>query len=50
MTDIHAAATPRTRTIDLGDGLIMRWSTKDDSKHVQELVGDSFRVKCHCSS
>ncbi|KAK5816525.1 hypothetical protein F5H01DRAFT_378826 [Linnemannia elongata] len=43
MTDIHAAATPRTRTIDLGDGLIMRWSTKDDSKHVQELVGDSFR-------
>ncbi|KAG0375123.1 hypothetical protein BGX24_009515 [Mortierella sp. AD032] len=43
MTSIHAAATPRTRIVDLGDGLIMRWSTKADSKNVQDLVGDSFR-------
>ncbi|KAF8935397.1 hypothetical protein BGZ47_009966 [Haplosporangium gracile] len=43
MANIHAAVTPRTRTVDLGDGLIMRWSTKADSNHVEELVGDSFR-------
>ncbi|KAG0200567.1 hypothetical protein BGX33_010909 [Mortierella sp. NVP41] len=42
MTNIHAAATPRT-PIDIGDGLVMRWSTKADSKNVQELVGDAFR-------
>ncbi|KAF9908171.1 hypothetical protein EC991_010192 [Linnemannia zychae] len=42
-TNIHAAATPRSRTVDLGNGLIMRWSTSADSKNVQELVGDSFK-------
>ncbi|KAF9095578.1 hypothetical protein BGX23_000263 [Mortierella sp. AD031] len=42
MTNIHAAATPRT-PIDLGNGLIMRWSTKADTKNIQDLVGDAFR-------
>lgn len=32
------------KIIEIGDGLIMRWSTKADSDNVAELVGDSFRV------
>ncbi|KAG0356122.1 hypothetical protein BC939DRAFT_445776 [Gamsiella multidivaricata] len=42
-TSIHLQATPRDRTVDLGDGLIMRWSTKADSDNVAELMGEAFR-------
>ncbi|KAF9911158.1 hypothetical protein BX616_010662 [Lobosporangium transversale] len=30
-------------TIDIGDGLIMRWSSKADTDNVINLVGDAFR-------
>ncbi|KAF9100940.1 hypothetical protein BGX27_000172 [Mortierella sp. AM989] len=43
MTGIHAAVTPRSTVIDIGDGLIMRWSTKADADHIAALVGDSFK-------
>ncbi|KAF9911954.1 hypothetical protein EC991_001401 [Linnemannia zychae] len=33
----------RSKVIDIGDGLIMRWSTKADTDNVVQLVGDSFR-------
>ncbi|KAF9130381.1 hypothetical protein BGW39_003130 [Mortierella sp. 14UC] len=45
MTSIHASSTSRTKTIDLGDGLIMRWSTNTDSKNVEELVGETYKWK-----
>ncbi|KAG0282031.1 hypothetical protein BGZ96_000897 [Linnemannia gamsii] len=32
-----------SKVIEIGDGLIMRWSTKADSDNVVELIGDSFR-------
>ncbi|KAK3843213.1 MAG: hypothetical protein J3R72DRAFT_441075 [Linnemannia gamsii] len=32
----------RSKTIEIGDGLIMRWSTKADTSNVVKLVGDSF--------
>ncbi|KAF8934205.1 hypothetical protein BGZ58_005861 [Dissophora ornata] len=35
--------TSQRKTIDIGDGLIMRWSTKADTENVANLVGDSFR-------
>ncbi|KAG0055276.1 hypothetical protein BGZ90_005790 [Linnemannia elongata] len=31
------------KVIDIGDGLIMRWSTKADTDNVVQLVGDCFR-------
>ncbi|KAF9975045.1 hypothetical protein BGZ73_001405 [Actinomortierella ambigua] len=31
------------QVIDIGDGLIMRWSTSADADNVAELMGDSFR-------
>ncbi|KAF9908170.1 hypothetical protein EC991_010191 [Linnemannia zychae] len=43
MTNIHAAATSRAKIVDLGDGLIMRWSTNADSKNVEELVGEAYK-------
>ncbi|KAG0196593.1 hypothetical protein BGX33_001491 [Mortierella sp. NVP41] len=42
MSSIHFAATPR-KPIDIGDGLVMRWSTKADTKNVEELVSDAFK-------
>ncbi|KAF9130517.1 hypothetical protein BGW39_002975 [Mortierella sp. 14UC] len=33
----------RSKVIDIGDGLIMRWSTKADTDNVVQLVGDCFR-------
>ncbi|KAF9978804.1 hypothetical protein BGZ73_000073 [Actinomortierella ambigua] len=35
--------TPRTQTIDIGDGLVMRWSTKDDMEDIEEFLGEAFR-------
>ncbi|KAF9153189.1 hypothetical protein BG015_003893 [Linnemannia schmuckeri] len=32
-----------SKVIDIGDGLIMRWSTKADTDNVVQLIGDSFR-------
>jgi hypothetical protein len=32
------------KTIDIGDGLVMRWSTKADTDNVVDLVSNSFRV------
>ncbi|KAF8937966.1 hypothetical protein EDD21DRAFT_74921 [Dissophora ornata] len=40
---MHSPATPRHATIDIGDGLIMRWSTHADATNVSELIGDAFR-------
>ncbi|KAG0050613.1 hypothetical protein BGZ83_004617 [Gryganskiella cystojenkinii] len=39
---IHHPATPR-KPIDLGNGLIMRWSTNADTANVSSLVGESFK-------
>ncbi|KAG0222887.1 hypothetical protein BGW41_005807, partial [Actinomortierella wolfii] len=33
----------KPQVIDIGDGLIMRWSTSADVENVAELVGDAFR-------
>ncbi|KAF9102757.1 hypothetical protein BGX27_010862 [Mortierella sp. AM989] len=35
--------TSQRKTIDIGDGLIMRWSTKKDTENVANLVMDAFR-------
>ncbi|KAF8974922.1 hypothetical protein BGZ46_009594 [Entomortierella lignicola] len=43
MTKLHFAATPRDTRIDIGDGLIMRWSTRADAENVGDLIGDAFR-------
>ncbi|KAI1300387.1 hypothetical protein EDD11_006211 [Mortierella claussenii] len=34
---------PRTQRIDLGDGLVMRWSTRADADDVGELLVEAFR-------
>ncbi|KAG0039502.1 hypothetical protein BGZ82_008013 [Podila clonocystis] len=34
---------PRTQRIDLGNGLIMRWSTRADANNVGELLAEAFR-------
>ncbi|GJJ68965.1 hypothetical protein EMPS_01311 [Entomortierella parvispora] len=39
---IHFAATSRA-PVDLGNGLIMRWSSRADTANVSALVGASFR-------
>ncbi|KAK3808318.1 MAG: hypothetical protein J3Q66DRAFT_354514 [Benniella sp.] len=31
------------RTIEIGDGLVMRWSTKADTENLVDLIGNSFR-------
>ncbi|KAG0245683.1 hypothetical protein B0O80DRAFT_439220 [Mortierella sp. GBAus27b] len=31
------------KTIDIGDGLVMRWSTKADTDNVVDLISNSFR-------
>ncbi|KAF9209047.1 hypothetical protein BGZ59_010303 [Podila verticillata] len=33
----------RTQIIDLGNGLIMRWSTRDDANNVGELLAEAFQ-------
>ncbi|ORZ12030.1 hypothetical protein BCR41DRAFT_387512 [Lobosporangium transversale] len=35
--------TEQRKTIDIGDGLILRWSTKDDTENVGKLLGECFR-------
>ncbi|KAF9941443.1 hypothetical protein BGZ75_006798 [Mortierella antarctica] len=35
--------TSQRKTIDLGDGLIMRWSTHADTENVGNLIADAFR-------
>lgn len=44
MSTFFAQAMPRNHTVDLGDGLVMRWSSKDDMDNVVTLIGESFRV------
>ncbi|KAI1317704.1 hypothetical protein EDD11_008010 [Mortierella claussenii] len=39
---IHCQSSQR-KTIDIGAGLIMRWSSKADTDNVAKLVGDAFR-------
>lgn len=43
MTITHPDSSKR-KTIDMGDGLIMRWSTKVDTDNVADLVSNCFRV------
>jgi hypothetical protein len=40
-TDIAAPTYRR----DLGDGLVLRWSTAQDSENIAQLVGFVFREK-----
>ena len=35
----------RPEKIDIGDGLIMRWSTKKDADNVAGLMAEAFRVR-----
>ncbi|KAG0233866.1 hypothetical protein BGW42_007073 [Actinomortierella wolfii] len=37
--------TIRTTRFDLGDGLIMRWSTSADKDDLAELMGEAFRTR-----
>ncbi|KAG0230764.1 hypothetical protein BGW41_002400 [Actinomortierella wolfii] len=39
----HQQTTPRTQRIDIGDGLVMRWSTKADGENIGRLLGEAFR-------
>lgn len=34
----------RPERIDIGDGLIMRWSTKADAKNIADCMGECFKV------
>ncbi|KAG0238968.1 hypothetical protein BGW41_007984 [Actinomortierella wolfii] len=46
IADIYSTVpkpTPRTQTVDIGDGLIMRWSNKDDLEDLEEFLGEAFR-------
>ncbi|KAF9157170.1 hypothetical protein DFQ26_009080 [Actinomortierella ambigua] len=46
VADIYSTVpkpTPRTQTVDIGDGLIMRWSTKDDLEDIEEFLAEAFR-------
>lgn len=36
---------PRPERFDLGDGLVMRWSTKEDKDNIADCLADAFRVK-----
>ncbi|KAF9082443.1 hypothetical protein BGX23_012463 [Mortierella sp. AD031] len=40
---VTKTTTDYSKVIDIGNGLIMRWSTKADTDDVVQLVGDSFR-------
>ncbi|KAG0048423.1 hypothetical protein BGZ83_006607 [Gryganskiella cystojenkinii] len=42
MTVIHFQTSQR-KTIDLGEGLIMRWSTAADTENLQKITSESFR-------
>ncbi|KAI1319916.1 hypothetical protein EDD11_002591 [Mortierella claussenii] len=42
MTDFHPQASQRI-TINLGDGLIMRWSTHADAENIVALCGEAFK-------
>ncbi|KAI1313027.1 hypothetical protein EDD11_002768 [Mortierella claussenii] len=39
----HHPATPRDKVVDIGDGLIMRWSTSADADNVADLVAEAFK-------
>ena len=41
---IFGEAHMRPDRIDMGDGLLLRWSTKDDEANVASLMADVFRV------
>ncbi|KAF9972711.1 hypothetical protein BGZ73_004158 [Actinomortierella ambigua] len=45
MVQEYSITTPQhnKQIIDIGDGLIMRWSTAADTENVADLVGDAFR-------
>ena len=43
LTTIPAAAATYRR--DLGDGLILRWSTAEDTENIAQLCGMVFRDK-----
>ncbi|KAF9378815.1 hypothetical protein CPB97_009312 [Podila verticillata] len=34
---------PRPERFDLGDGLVMRWSTKEDKDNIADCLADAFR-------
>lgn len=34
----------RPDRIDIGDGLLLRWSTKEDEANVADLMADIFKV------
>lgn len=36
---------PRPERFDLGDGLVMRWSTTEDKDNIADCLADAFRVK-----
>ncbi|KAG0293880.1 hypothetical protein BGZ98_001983 [Dissophora globulifera] len=45
MTSLHTPALPRDAREDLGDGLVMRWSTHADADNVSALIGDAFKKR-----
>ncbi|KAF9549471.1 hypothetical protein EC957_003860 [Mortierella hygrophila] len=42
-TQANIDVQDHSKVTDIGDGLIMRWSTKADTDNVVQLVGDCFR-------
>src|ERR1051326_4543532 len=45
--NIMQTATSPSYRRDLGNGLVMRWSTAEDTEHIAELVGMVFREKAN---
>ncbi|KAF9895745.1 hypothetical protein BX616_008922, partial [Lobosporangium transversale] len=33
----------RSQRIDIGDGLVMRWSTREDADNVADCMAEAFR-------
>ncbi|KAG0262779.1 hypothetical protein BG011_009700 [Mortierella polycephala] len=40
---VESQHTSLHKTVDLGDGLVMRWSTKADTENVASLVSEAFK-------
>ncbi|KAG0349415.1 hypothetical protein BG004_006444, partial [Podila humilis] len=43
MTQDIATEPTRSERIDIGDGLLMRWSTKDDVQNIADTLAECFR-------
>lgn len=45
-----ATPTKRPQRIDIGDGLLMRWSTQADAENIAGCLAEVFKVYAHTFS